>query len=262
MKALTEKNRAAPPWRIVPDAQALYREAAQEFLRRAQDAVRARGRFMVALSGGSTPRGLYSLLADDVSLARATPWDKVHFFWGDERQVPPDHSDSNFRMAWDALLSRVPVRCENIHRVRGENPDAAKAASDYEQSLRQVFGTSTSKVPRFDLILLGLGADGHTASLFAGTSALQEESDLVVCNWVEKLKTERITFTARLINHAAAVLMLVSGQDKAASLSAVLRGPHDPERFPAQLVMPHDGALIWLLDHSAARALIQPRNSS
>jgi 6-phosphogluconolactonase len=257
MKALTENNRAAPPWRVVPDAPALYHAAAQEFLERAQEAVRARGRFMVALSGGSTPRALYCLLADDAAFAGVMPWDKIHFFWGDERHVSPDHGDSNFHMAREALLGKVPVAPANIHRINGENPDAATAASDYEQDLRHSFGISSHEVPRFDLILLGLGADGHTASLFPGTTALHEESHLVVSNRVEKLKTDRITFTARLINRAAAVLMLVSGQDKAHTLNAVLRGPYEPERLPAQLVMPHDGALIWLVDQSAASAILQ-----
>ena len=163
--------------------------AAEEFVNQATGTVRANGRFTVALSGGSTPRSLFSLLA--TTFRDQLPWDKMFFFWGDERHVPPDHPESNYRMAYEALLSKVPVPAENVFRVPAEIPDANQAAADYEQTLRKFFQLSPGAFPRFDLILLGMGPDGHTASLFPGTSALQEKSRLVVANWVEKFKAYR-----------------------------------------------------------------------
>jgi len=241
--------------RILPDAAAIAGAAAEEYVSAAREAVLATGRFAVALSGGSTPRVLYSLLAAEGALRAAIPWDKTYFFFGDERHVPPDSPESNFRMANETLLSRVPLRKEQVSRVRGEMPDAAEAAVDYEKTLRGFFGISDAELPRFDLILLGMGPDGHTASLFPGTAALHVKNRLVVSNWIQELNTERITLTAPVLNNAARILFMVLGEDKAAALGAVLGGSSDPEKFPAQLIQPKSGKVLWLVDKTAARLL-------
>ncbi len=236
---------------IVENPQALARAAAHEFTNRAAAAVQQKGVFNVALAGGRTPEALYSLLADDVELRQKIPWRDSHFFWGDERPVPPDHPDSNFCMAHNALLSRVPVPTANLHRIKGELAPP-QAATAYEQTLVDFFHLQPGTLPRFDLVLLGLGADGHTASLFPDTRALREQKRLAVANWVGKLKTERITLTAPVFNNAVCVIFLVSGSDKASARKAVLEGRHDPERLPAQLIRPHAGELIWIIDEAAA----------
>jgi 6-phosphogluconolactonase len=241
--------------KIVPDSSALYRAATEEFVRQANDAVHARGVFQVALSGGSTPKGMFGLLANDESLRQQTPWDKIQFWWSDERHVPPENSESNFKTAQDNLLSRIPVPLEHIHRVRAEKPDAAQAAEEYEQELRDVFQVAAPTLPRFDLIVLGMGNEGHTASLFPGTKALNETTRLVVSNWVGKLYTWRITFTAPLINNARCVMELIGGDDKALALKGVLEGPYEPDQLPVQLVHPRDGRMLWLLDEKSASQL-------
>lgn len=233
--------------------QELFSAAAEEVVRAAEEAVAARGRFTIALSGGSTPKGLFNLLATN---ARSVlPWDRMFFFWGDERHVPPTDPDSNYRMADEAMLSKIPVAAGNVFRVPAENPDAAAAAEAYEQTLRKFFQLEPGQLPRFDLILLGMGPDGHTASLFPGTAALQERSRLVVANWVEKLKASRLTFTLPVLNAARCVAFLVSGTDKADALKAVLEGNAPSEQYPSKLVRPSDGKLIWLVDRAAASGL-------
>jgi 6-phosphogluconolactonase len=244
------------PLRIFAQTEELYRAAADEFLRLAEDAVRIRGLFTVCLPGGSTPRRLYSLLANDPALKARIPWEAIHFFWGDERHVPPDDAESNFGAAREDMLSRVPVSAANLHRIRGEFAEASRAAADYEKLLREFFKLEAGQFPRFDLALLGLGADGHTASLFPGTAALQEQSRLVVSNWVDRLTTERITVTAPVLNNAANVIFLVQGEDKAQALKAVIDGPYQPDHLPAQMIRPADGSLLWLLDMQAARLLV------
>ncbi len=242
--------------RIVDDLRGLSHAAAEEFVNQATATVRANGRFTVALSGGSTPKSLFSLLA--TSFRDQLPWDKLFFFWGDERHVPPEHPESNYRMAYEAMLSRVPIPPENVFRVPAENPDANQAAADYGQALRNFFQLSPETFPRFDLILLGMGPDGHTASLFPGTSALQEKSRLVVANWVEKFKAYRITFTLPVLNNPAVVTFLVGGADKAATVKEVLEGTQPAELLPSKLVHPTNGRLIWMLDQAAAAALSKP----
>lgn len=233
--------------------QELSAAAAEEVVHAAEEAVAARGRFTIALSGGSTPRNLFTLLATN---ARSTlPWDRMFFFWGDERHVPPTDVESNYRMADETMLSKIPVAAGNIFRVAAENPDAAAAAGAYEQTLRKFFALESGQVPRFDLILLGMGPDGHTASLFPGTAALQEKTRLVVANWVDKLKTSRITLTLPVLNAARCVAFLVSGTDKADALKAVLEGDAPGEQYPSKLVKPNDGKLIWLVDRAAASGL-------
>jgi 6-phosphogluconolactonase len=223
--------------------------AAEEFLK--QSTAKRNSVFRVALSGGSTPKNLYSKLAREYR--EQIPWNIIHFFWGDERTVPPDHSDSNYRMAFEAMLKHVNVNESQIHRIYAEDPDINLAASKYEQEIRNHF-KCPSNIPQFDLILLGLGPDAHTASLFPGTTALKERERLVVANYVEKFKTHRITMTFPLINRGACLIFLVCGEDKADALKAVLNGPQNPELYPAQMVQPAS-RLVWLIDHAAARLL-------
>jgi 6-phosphogluconolactonase len=241
---------SAPEVRFVADAAALAREAASIFVRLANEAVEAKGSFAVALSGGSTPKALFGLLAGEY-LDRV-PWRGTNFFWGDERHVPPDHPDSNYRMTREAMLSTAPVPPENVHRIEAENPDAAAAAAAYEKTLEQWFGTQPGEFPRFDLVLLGMGPDGHTASLFPHTTALHESTRSVVANWVPKFDAYRITLTAPVLNNAANVLFLVAGPDKAEALHEVLEGAPNPDEYPSQLVRPTSGSLLWLVDRAAA----------
>ncbi len=235
--------------KIVPDAMTLARTAAQQFHRVAEAAVQERGRFSVALSGGNTPRSVYSLLASE---HKELPWDRIHIFFGDERHVPPDHPDSNFRMASESLLSKVPIPEKNIHRIHAEL-DAEAAADEYEQELVNFFYLRNHDWPRFDLIFLGLGEDGHTASLFPESKALAETSRRVAANWVEKFKTFRITLTFPVLNHAAEVVFLASGAGKAEILSEVLRP--GARKYPAQSVQLENGRLLWLLDQDAGSLL-------
>lgn len=235
--------------RVLDTPQDLFHAAAAEFAALAADAARARGKFTVALSGGSTPKSLYTLLTNLPSL----PWDKTCFFWGDERHVPPDDPDSNYRTAYEAMLSKVPVPAENIFRIPAEENDAGAAASAYQETLRRFFHLRAGEFPRFDLILLGIGPDGHTASLFPRTSALQEKKRLVVANWVEKFKTDRITLTFPVLNSSACIIFLVSGKDKAQIVHEVFENP--AADLPCQSVRPANGRLLWLLDAGAAGAL-------
>jgi len=241
--------------KIVADAVELASEAADEFVRLAQAAVRQKNLFTVALSGGSTPKILYSLLANEEPWRSNLPWERIHFFWGDERHVPPSDPDSNYRMTYEAMLSKAPVPASNVHRIKGEEPDAQTAAAEYEQELRSFFHLQSKEYPRFDLILLGMGPDGHTASLFPGTDALKEHEQLVVANWVEKFNAYRITLTLPVLNNAANVIFLVSGAEKAEVLRAILKGDSDTKQFPAQLIRPVRGKLLWLIDETAAAAL-------
>ena len=247
--------------RVVPDAAPLFHAAATEFVSAAAASVETKGSFSVALSGGSTPRGMFALLAGDEFRGQVR-WDRVFFFWGDERHVPPDHADSNFRMAREALLSHLSLREDQVFRIHGENPDPAAAAYEYEKTTRQFFGLAEGQFPRFDLVLLGMGPDGHTASLFPGTKALIEQTRVVVSNWVGKFNTHRITMTAPAINSAARVLFLIGGEDKAPALKAVLEGPLEPSQLPAQLIQPRDGSLLWLCDRAAAQLLQTKKDAS
>jgi 6-phosphogluconolactonase len=240
--------------RVLSDAAKLAAEAAGEFIRLSSAAIESKGRFTVALSGGSTPRRLYSMLSGEASFRDHIAWDRIHFFWGDERHVPPGHPDSNYRMANEAMLSKVPVRPENVHRMEGEDPDPDRAAREYEEKLRRITQVKVGEIPRLDLALLGMGADGHTASLFPGSRGIEEQERLVIANWVESLKTFRITMTFPLLNHAAFLLLLVSGEDKAETLRAVFE--ESGEDFPVQRIRPTGGCL-WLVDRRAAMYLKQ-----
>jgi 6-phosphogluconolactonase len=244
-----------PEIKIAGDRAELTRMTAALLLNLAKRAVQAEERCTIALSGGSTPKDVYALLADDVKLSAEFPWKDTYFFWGDERHVPPDHDESNYRMANQAMLSKVPIPAANVHRIKAENPDAAAAARDYERELRKFFQLPTGRVPRLDIALMGMGPEGHTASLFPGTKALREKKRLVVSNWIGKLYTDRITMTAPVLNRARHVVFIVAGDDKALALKAVLEGRHEPDQLPAQLIHPTKGRLLWLLDPSAARYL-------
>jgi 6-phosphogluconolactonase len=240
---------------ILPDASAITRRAADEFVKAAAQAVAKKGVFNVALAGGSTPKALYALLADDLAYRGKIAWDKMRVFFGDERHAPPDSNESNFHMATESLFSKGVLKAEQITRIKGEYPDTEKAAIEYEQALREYFKLQDGEFPSFDLLLLGMGEEGHTLSLFPGTKALQETRRIVVRNWVGKLYTERITLTATAANHASQVMFLITRPDKALALKAVLEGPYEPEQLPAQFIQPLSGKALWLIDRDAAKLL-------
>ncbi len=241
--------------RILADGAAIAKRAAQEFIQAAVVAAREKGAFSVSLAGGSTPKALYSLLVIDPALRSQVPWDKIQLFFGDERQVGPGHPDSNFRMATEAMISKAPVKPEQVTRIRGEYPDAEQAALEYEKALREYFKLKDGEYPRFDLVLAGMGNEGHTLSLFPGTKALHADGRIAVRNWVGKLYAERITLTAPAASNAARVIFMVTGVDKAPALKAVLEGPFEPEQLPAQLLQPKNGKLLWLVDTAAGSML-------
>jgi len=243
--------------RVARDAEALARLAAAEVAARAEGAVAARGRFAVALAGGRTPARLHALLGDPGEPFRARiAWERTEVFFGDERHVGPDHPDSNYGAALSALLVKVPLPAGAVHRVRGEEPDAAVAAAAYERELRRVLAPAPAALPRLDVILLGMGTDGHTASLFPGSPALDESRRLVAAPWVERLGAHRVTFTLRALDAARAVIFLVEGVEKAARVAEVLEGAGGA--LPAARVRPEDGDLLWLLDEAAAALLRAP----
>jgi 6-phosphogluconolactonase len=231
--------------------------AADRFVSSAGDAVRTRGEFIVALSGGSTPRSMYALLAAEPRRSRVD-WSRVQILWGDERCVPPDHAASNYRMACEALLSHVPVPEANVHRIRGEDKPEA-AAAEYERVIRRVLHTPVgpphgTPEARIDLVLLGLGPEGHTASIFPGSTEVQASAKWVRATYVHAVSMWRITVMPALINAAAEVAFLVSGGEKADILRQVLEGPQQPSLLPAQLIAPQ-GSLLWLVDAAAAAEL-------
>jgi 6-phosphogluconolactonase len=240
---------------VEPDADALARHAAQYFVELVGEAVAAQGRARIAISGGSTPKAAFQLLADPNQPWRSRmPWENLDIYWVDERAVPPDHADSNYRMTREALLDHVPLRPEQIHRMEGElEPELA--AARYETELRTNFLLEGPEPPRFDLVALGMGPDGHTASLFPHTPALHETSKLVTANHVVQKDTWRITLTWPVIDSANSVFFLIAGADKADVLKEVMMGPRDPDRLPSQLVWPASGILTLLLDKAAAAQL-------
>lgn len=238
---------------ICRDLRDLSQRVAAEFVRLAKQSVAAAGRFAAALSGGSTPKELYSLLAAP-EFPDEVPWSQIYLFWGDERCVPPDHPESNYRMAHETLLSKVPIPAQNIFRMLGEKEPLA-AASAYEGAIRKFFQLPDGEVPRFDLILLGLGKDGHTASLFPGSEALRETRHLVTAPYVEELKTHRLTLTLPVLNHGANIFFLVTGKEKAATLGDVLQGKCSRKHLPAQRISPQQGRLVWFVDQAASTLL-------
>ena len=243
---------------VEQDAAALAAHAARHFVEMAEEAVAARGRARIAISGGSTPKAAFQLLGDPAQPWRARmTWDRLDLYWVDERSVPPNDPDSNYRMTREALLDHAPLKPEQIHRMEGElDPEAA--AARYESELRNGFRLEGAETPTFDLIALGMGPDGHTASLFPHTAALSEIGRLVVANHVQNKDAWRVTLTWPVINHARSVFFLIAGEDKAAVVHEVFIGPRDAERLPSQLIRPASGILTLILDQAAAALLSAP----
>ena len=248
-----------PDLRIFDHVEALSLAAAELFIETSIQAIAQRGRFLVALSGGNTPTELYQLLAQTPYRERIN-WQKLHAFWGDERCVPIGDLENNYRQAYEVLLGRVPIPPENIHRVRSElEPEAA--AEDYARALKD-FATPPLDWPRFDLVLLGMGNDGHTASLFPGSEVTAATPTLAVTAQYEDRPANRVTLTPLVFNAARRILFLVSGESKSETLANVLYGEYQPEKLPAQRIRPTDGELIWMVDKTAASKLTLTPNPS
>jgi len=239
---------------VFPDLAELSRAAAQRFTTLAREYSEEGKVFAAALSGGSTPQMFLEILAEPEFSQRIT-WDNVHLFQVDERCVPPDNLQSNYRMIRSSLLIKVAGAMENFHRMRAEDEDRNAASAEYENEIREVLAPAEGELPRFDLIFLGLGPDGHTASLFPGSPALAESSRWVCPNYVEKFQMHRLTLTYPILNAAREIVFLVSGPSKAEILRQVLEGPRDRNRFPAQGIEPVDGSLVWYVDKAAAQLL-------
>jgi 6-phosphogluconolactonase len=237
---------------VLDDAQALYVHAAEEITHYAGDAICTHGEFTFCLTGGSTPAATYELLATRFALS--VDWKEVQFFWGDERCVPPDDEASNYGMANRAMLSKLALRPEQVHRIRGEEPPDA-AARAYEMELSAFFRLDEGGLPRFNLVLLGLGENSHVASLFPHDPAIHETSRLAIGVEVDAPQRHRVSLTAPVFNHAARVMFVVSGVKKADAVRNILEGPRDADQLPAQIIAPTDGELLWLLDKEAARLL-------
>jgi 6-phosphogluconolactonase len=243
---------------VEPDPSALAYRAAQHLVELAEEAVSARGRVRIAVSGGSTPKVTFALLADPAHpFLNRMPWHALELFFVDERTVPPDHPESNYRMTREALLDKINLRPEQVHRMQGElEPEVA--AAEYEYELRRTFRLEGAEAPRFDIVTLGMGPDGHTASLFPETEAIHEIGRLVVANQVPQKDTWRVTLTWPVINHAREVFFLIAGEDKAQPLKEVFLGPKNVERLPSQLIWPASGILTLILDKAAAALLPPP----
>ncbi len=243
-----------PEIRVFPNLYGLSLAAAARFEEFARQNAAGKGNFSVGLSGGSTPKVLYQILGS-AAVAPRIPWPAIHLFQVDERCVPADHPESNFKMIREALLDHAPIPEGNFHRMPAEWPDLAKASAFYAEQLRRVLRPGPGEWPRLDLIFLGMGADGHTASLFPATLAVDERSLWVRENYVERLKTYRLTLTFPVLNSAREIIFLVSGAEKAESLREVLEGAPRPDKFPAQRIQPADGKVTWFADEAAARFL-------
>jgi len=239
---------------IYPDIDTLSYEAAQYVVRIASESIVTRGRFTIALSGGTTPRTLYGLLGGEPYLSQID-WALVHIFWSDERCVPPDSPDSNYHMAHEVLLSQIPIPAQQVHYMPADQPDRYAASQAYAEEMQRTFGTNG--IPSFDLIQLGMGPEGHTASLFPHQASLHEQQRLVIPVSVPKPPPDRLTFTPPVLNAARNVLFLVTGADKADALHAVLEGPYQPDEYPAQIVRPPHGEVVWMLDTAVAQNIIQ-----
>ncbi|GCF07063.1 6-phosphogluconolactonase [Dictyobacter arantiisoli] len=237
---------------IFSDVAQLSEAAAEYIVRVAQESIAARGRFMLALSGGSTPRKLYAMLAEE-PYRNQIDWSKVEFFWSDERCVPSDDAESNYHLAQQVMLSKLQVAESQIHRVPADEADRDAASLAYAQEMQRAFGTTG--VPRFDLIQLGMGPEGHTASLFPHQASLEESDRLVMPVTVPKPPPPRLTFTPVLLNAAIHTLFLVTGAEKEEAVQAVIEGPYQPEEYPAQIVRPTAGEVTWMFDTAAAARL-------
>ncbi len=245
-------------YRVYEDSDALARAAAQHFVDRAKQAIAKRGRARIAISGGSTPKATFDLLANaNEPFSKEIEWDKVELFWVDERTVGPEDSDSNYRMTKESLLSKVPLLPEHIHRIEGEL-DPEEAASKYETVIRREFRLEGAEAPRFDVVWLGMGDDAHTASLFPNTEGIHELGRIAYANHVPQKDTWRITLTWPVINEALDVVFLIGGEDKAEPLERVFYGEYDPQTTPSQLIQPKNGSLLFLVDKKAAAKLPAP----
>ncbi|HJT58531.1 MAG TPA: 6-phosphogluconolactonase [Ktedonobacteraceae bacterium] len=237
---------------IYPNIDVISQQAAQYIVRIATESIARQSRFTIALSGGTTPRKLYGLLGTEPYLSQID-WVLTHIFWSDERCVPPDNEESNYHMAHEVLLSKIPIPATQVHRMPAEMLNRNVASQEYADEMRQVFGTDD--IPHFDLIQLGMGPEGHTASLFPHQASLHEQQRLVMPVSVPKPPPDRLTFTPPLLNAARNVLFLLTGSDKAAALHAVLESPYNPDEYPAQIVRPSDGEVTWMVDTAAAQKL-------
>ena len=246
-------------YRISPTPAEVAKAAAELFTTAVINAVSARGVARVAISGGTTPKAMFALLAAE-PFASQVPWDKLDLFWVDERCVPPDNADSNYRMTREALLSKVPLPADRIHRMEGEL-DPEVAAARYESTIRNAFRLEGAETPTFDLILLGMGDDGHTASLFPHTEGLNDLTHIVIANHVPQKDTWRITLTSPVLNQGREVAFLIEGAAKAQVLHDVLLGPFQPDTYPSQIIRPANGRLTLLLDSAAAAKLPEPANA-
>jgi len=233
---------------ILPDLEAISHKAAEIFLHLSKQYISAANRFVVALSGGTTPGRLYALLGADI-FRNAIDWDRIHFFWVDERAVPREDGESNYKLAYDTFLSKVPVRSSNIHRIKGEE-GSDKAASEYERDMRAFFGISG--FPAFDLIILGIGEDGHTASLFPGSESLKEKARLAVPVYMQQTKSSRITLTLPVLNNAGQIIFLVAGKSKSCIVRTILAGEEKGKQYPAGMVNSANNNIQWLIDQEAA----------
>lgn len=240
---------------IYSDIETLSHEAARSVVRIAQEAIAKHGRFTIALSGGSTPKKLYALLAEEPYCSEID-WSLVDIFWSDERCVPPDDTESNYHLAQQVMLSKIPLPASQVHRMPAEQGDRDAASLAYTIEMKNVFGVGTG-IPAFDLIQLGMGPEGHTASLFPHQASLHEQQRLIMPVSVPKPPPPRLTFTPRLLNEARHVLFLVTGAEKADAVRAVLEGDFQPEEYPAQIVQPPKGEVTWMLDTAAAAKLQQ-----
>ncbi len=237
---------------LYPDTDILSRDAAQYVVRLAAEAIVIHGRFTIALSGGTTPKKLYALLGNE-PYRNQIDWTRVEIFWSDERCVPPESEESNYLLAQQVLLSKIPVAASQIHRMPADEADRDAASAAYTDEMRRVFATSGT--PNFDLIQLGMGPEGHTASLFPHQASLHEQQRLVMPVTVPKPPPPRLTFTPPILNAARHVLFLVTGSEKADAVHAVLEGEYNPNEYPAQIVRPTNGEVVWMLDQGAASKL-------
>jgi 6-phosphogluconolactonase len=248
-------------YRVLPTPAATARAAAQLFSDVASKAAADRGIARIAISGGTTPKSMFGLLADPAEpFLKHVPWDRIELYWVDERCVPPDNAESNYRMTKEALLSKVPLAAERVHRMEGEL-DPEIAAARYESVIRNTFRLEGAETPTFDLVLLGMGDDGHTASLFPHTNALDDMSHIVVPNRVPQKDTWRITLTWPVINQGREVAFLIEGEEKTQVLHDVFLGPYQPDTYPSQIIRPASGRLTLLLDRAAAAKLPAPAES-
>ena len=249
--------------KIAADSSSLYKAIADDFMQRANDVIHKKGLFTVVLSGGNTPKKLFSLLSTE-PYKSGVPWDKIYFFFGDERYVPEDQPDNNFFMAHQYLFSHVHVPIVNVFQIPTEYQDPNKAALDYAATIRELLKVKEDDIPQFDLLYLGLGTNAHTASLMPGTELVKayakaaeggHKNQITAAAFIEELNMYRITFTPPLINNSLCIAFLVEGEEKAEPVWQILKGPRDPVSYPAQLIKATHGKLIWFLDEPAAEKL-------